>query len=374
MRFSTKAIHVGSEPDATGAVNPAVYLTSTYSQKEQAEYVYGRTANPTRRALERNLAALEDAKHGLAFSSGMGAVTTILTLLKKGDHVVLSDDTYGGVYRIFTRVWANYGVEHDFVDATDAGNVERAIRKNTRMIWMESPTNPLMKVVDLRATAKIAKVHGCISVMDNTFASPYLQNPLAFGYDLVLHSATKYLGGHSDVVSGAVLLNDDELHEKLRYAQNALGAIPGALDCFLVLRGTKTLAVRMDRHCDNAEALAAQLVGHRAVERVYYPGLKDHPNHAIARKQMRRFGGMLSFVLNDARKAKRFLKRLEVITLAESLGGVESLIEHPASMTHASLPKGERDARGISEGLIRFSVGIEDVEDLRLDLERALKG
>ena len=374
MRFSTKAIHVGSEPDATGAVNPAVYLTSTYSQKEQAEYVYGRTANPTRRALERNLAALEDAKHGLAFSSGMGAVTTILTLLKKGDHVVLSDDTYGGVYRIFTRIWANYGVEHDFVDATDAGNVERAIRKNTRMIWMESPTNPLMKVVDLRATAKIAKVHGCISVMDNTFASPYLQNPLAFGYDLVLHSATKYLGGHSDVVSGAVLLNDDELHEKLRYAQNALGAIPGALDCFLVLRGTKTLAVRMDRHCDNAEALAAQLVGHRAVERVYYPGLKDHPNHAIARKQMRRFGGMLSFVLNDARKAKRFLKRLEVITLAESLGGVESLIEHPASMTHASLPKGERDARGISEGLIRFSVGIEDVEDLRLDLERALKG
>jgi len=374
MRFSTKAIHVGSEPDATGAVNPAVYLTSTYSQKEQAEYVYGRTANPTRRALERNLAALEDAKHGLAFSSGMGAVTTILTLLKKGDHVVLSDDTYGGVYRIFTRVWANYGVEHDFVDATDAGNVERAVRKNTRMIWMESPTNPLMKVVDLRATAKIAKVHGCISVMDNTFASPYLQNPLAFGYDLVLHSATKYLGGHSDVVSGAVLLNDDELHEKLRYAQNALGAIPGALDCFLVLRGTKTLAVRMDRHCDNAEALAAQLVGHRAVERVYYPGLKDHPNHAIARKQMRRFGGMLSFVLNDARKAKRFLKKLEVITLAESLGGVESLIEHPASMTHASLPKGERDARGISEGLIRFSVGIEDVEDLRLDLERALKG
>ena len=374
MRFSTKAIHVGSEPDATGAVNPAVYLTSTYSQKEQAEYVYGRTANPTRRALERNLAALEDAKHGLAFSSGMGAVTTILTLLKKGDHVVLSDDTYGGVYRIFTRVWANYGVEHDFVDATDAGNVERAVRKNTRMIWMESPTNPLMKVVDLRATAKIAKVHGCISVMDNTFASPYLQNPLAFGYDLVLHSATKYLGGHSDVVSGAVLLNDDELHEKLRYAQNALGAIPGALDCFLVLRGTKTLAVRMDRHCDNAEALAAQLVGHRAVERVYYPGLKDHPNHAIAKKQMRRFGGMLSFALNDARKAKRFLKRLEVITLAESLGGVESLIEHPASMTHASLPKGERDARGISDGLIRFSVGIEDVEDLRLDLERALKG
>jgi cystathionine beta-lyase len=372
MRFSTKAIHVGSEPDATGAVNPPVYLTSTYSQKEQVEYVYGRTANPTRRALERNLAALEDAKHGLAFSSGMGAVTTMLTLLKKGDHVVLSDDTYGGVYRIFTRIWANYGVEYDFVDATDAGNVERAVRKNTRMIWMESPTNPLMKVVDLRATAKIAKAHGCISVMDNTFASPYLQNPLSLGYDLVLHSATKYLGGHADVVSGAVLLNDDELHEKLRYAQNALGAIPGALDCFLVLRGTKTLAVRMERHCDNAESLAAWLADHRAVERVFYPGLKRHPNHAIARKQMRRFGGMLSFVLKDARKVKSFLRKFEVITLAESLGGVESLIEHPASMTHASIPPEERSARGISDGLIRLSVGLEDVVDLREDLERAL--
>jgi len=373
MRFSTKAIHVGCEPDATGAVNPPVYLTSTYSQSKQSEYVYGRTGNPTRRALERNLAALEDAKHGLAFSSGMGAVTTILTLLKKGDHVVLSDDTYGGVYRIFTRIWSNYGVECDFVDATNAANVEDAVRKNTRMIWMESPTNPLMKVVDLRATAKIARDHGAISVMDNTFASPYLQQPLKLGYDLVLHSTTKYLGGHADVLGGAVLTSSEALHAELKFAQNALGAIPSPFDCFLILRGTKTLAVRMERHCDNAEALAAWLMARRAVSRVLYPGLKDHPNHAIAAKQMRRFGGMLSFVLRDASKSKAFLRKLEVITLAESLGGVESLIEHPASMTHASIPKKDRARRGISDGLIRFSVGIEDLEDLREDLDRALR-
>ena len=373
MRFSTRAIHVGSEPDATGAVNPPVYLTSTFSQRAQSEFVYGRTANPTRRALERNLAALEDAKHGLSFSSGMGAVTTILTLLKKGDHVVLSDDTYGGVYRIFTQIWSNYGVECDFVDAANAANVEDAVKENTRMIWMESPTNPLMKVVDLGATAKIARAAGAISVMDNTFASPYLQSPLALGYDLVLHSTTKYLGGHADVLGGAVLTSTRELFEKLKFAQNALGATPSPFDCFLILRGTKTLAVRMERHCDNAEALAEWLGGHRSVSRVLYPGLKDHPNHRIAAKQMRRFGGMMSFVLRNPAKAKSILKRLEVVTLAESLGGVESLIEHPASMTHGSIPKPEREKRGISDGLLRFSVGIEDVEDLREDLDRALR-
>jgi len=374
MRFSTKAIHVGSEPDATGAVNPPVYFTSTYSQKEQTANAYARGDNPTRHALERNLAALEGAKHGLAFSSGMGAVTTLLTLLKKGDHVVLSDDTYGGVYRIFTQIWANYGVETSFVDATEAGNVERAIKKNTRMIWMESPTNPLLKIVDLKATAKIAKDHGCISVMDNTFASPYLQQPLALGYNLVLHSTTKYLGGHADVLGGAVLTSDEGLHERLKFGQNALGAVPSPFDCFLILRGTKTLAVRMERHCDNAEALATWLSEHKAVERVLYPGLEGHSNHKIAAKQMRRFGGMLSFVLKNPAKAMAALKRLEVITLAESLGGVESLIEHPASMTHSrSIPKEERDRRGITEGLIRFSVGIEDVEDLREDLDRALR-
>ena len=373
MRFSTKAIHVGSEPGATGAVNPPVYLTSTYSQKDQREYAYARGDNPTRHALERNLAALEGAKHGLAFSSGMGAVTTLLTLLKKGDHVVLSDDTYGGVYRIFTQIWGNYGIETSFVDATDAGNVERAMRKTTRMIWMESPTNPLLKIVDLKATAGIAKAHGCLSVMDNTFASPYLQQPLALGYDVVLHSTTKYLGGHADVLGGAVLTSDEALFERVKFGQNALGAVPSPFDCFLILRGTKTLAVRMERHCDNAEALAAWLGEHKAVDRVLYPGLEGHPNHKVAAKQMRRFGGMLSFVLKDPTKAKAVLKRLEVITPAESLGGVESLIEHPATMTHSrSIPKEERDRRGISEGLIRFSVGIEDVEDLREDLQGAL--
>ena len=373
MRFSTKAIHVGSEPDATGAVNPPVYFTSTYSQREQSAYAYARGDNPTRHALERNLAALEGAKHGLAFSSGMGAITTILTLLKKGDHAVIADDVYGGVYRIFRQFMTNYGISFDFVDATKSSNVAAAVKKNTRMIWMESPSNPLMKVVDLRATAKIAKENDCVSVMDNTFASPYLQNPISFGYDLVVHSATKYLAGHADVVSGAVLTSDDDLHETLKYAENAIGAVPGPMDCYLVLRGTKTLAVRMERHCDNAEALAAFLEGHRAVGGVLYPGLKEHPNHAIAAKQMRRYGGMVSFVLRDARRAKVFLKRLEVATMAESLGGVESLIEHPASMTHASLPKAERNARGITEGLIRFSVGIEDVDDLRDDLDRALR-
>jgi cystathionine beta-lyase/cystathionine gamma-synthase len=373
MRFSTKAIHVGSEPDATGAVNPPVYLTSTYSQKGQSEYAYGRTSNPTRAALERNLAALEDAKHGLAFSSGLGAVTTVLTLLKKGDHVVLSDDTYGGVYRIFTKIWANYGVECDFVDATDPANVERAVKANTKMIWMESPTNPLMKVVDLQATAKIAKAHGAISLMDNTFTSPYLQQPLALGYDLVLHSTTKYLGGHADVIGGALTTSRKDLYEALKFGQNALGAVPSPFDCFLILRGTKTLAVRMERHCDNAEELVTWMQGHPAVARVLYPGIPDHPNHKIAEGQMRRFGGMMSFILRRPAKAKAFLKKLEVVTLAESLGGVESLIEHPASMTHASIPKAEREARGISDGLIRFSVGIEDVEDLAEDLDRALK-
>ena len=372
MRFSTKAIHVGSEPDATGAVNPPVYFTSTYSQKAQDAYAYARGDNPTRHALERNLAALEDAKHGLAFSSGMGAITTILTLLKKGDHVVLSDDVYGGVFRIFTRFMANYGIAFDFVDATKASNVAVAVKKTTRMIWMESPTNPLMKIVDLRATAKIAKENECVSVLDNTFASPYLQNPLAFGYDLVVHSATKYLAGHADVVSGALVTNDNELFEKMKYAENALGAVPGPMDCYLVLRGTKTLAVRMERHCDNAEALAGFLDENPAVERVLYPGLKEHPNHAIAAKQMRRFGGMLSFELRDSTRLVERLKRLEVILLAESLGGVESLIEHPASMTHTSVPKEQREKQGITDGLVRFSVGLEDAQDLTEDLGRAL--
>ena len=373
MRFATKAIHVGQEPDPrTGAVTVPIYMTSTYSQKAQQEWVYGRTGNPTRAALERNLAALEEGKHGLCFSSGMGAITTILTLLKKGDHVVVSDDCYGGVYRIFTRIVSNYGVESTFVDMTDLIAVEDAFRPETKMIWTETPTNPLMKVVDLKELAVIAKAHNAISVCDNTFASPYLQQPLTLGIDLAVHSVTKYLGGHADILGGAVVTRRDDLHEKLKFAQNALGAVPSPFDCWLALRGVKTLAVRMERHCDNAEALAKFLAGHPKVERVLYPGLASHPGSSIAKRQMRRPGGMLGFVLKDGSKALEILRKLEVAILAESLGGVETLIDHPASMTHASLPKEEREARGITDGLVRLSVGIEDIEDLVEDFQRAL--
>ena len=373
MRFATKAIHVGQEPEATtGAVTPPIYMTSTFSQRDQNEYVYARGGNPTRTALERNLAALEDAKYGLAFSSGMGAITTALTLLKKGDHVVVSDDCYGGVYRIFTRFMANYGIETTFLDLRDLVDVEDAFRPETRMLWMESPTNPLLKVVDLKELAVIAKAHDAISVADNTFASPALQNPIHLGVDLVTHSTTKYLGGHADVLGGALITSRDDLHEKLKFAQNALGAVPSPFDAWLVLRGIKTLPVRMERHCSSAEALATFLHDHPAVSRVHYPGLPDDPGHPVAKKQMRRFGGMLSFELKDVAHALERLRRVQVITMAESLGGVESLIEHPDSMTHASMPKEQRLKAGITEGLIRFSVGLEDVDDLLEDLKRVL--
>ncbi|HEY5538134.1 MAG TPA: PLP-dependent aspartate aminotransferase family protein [Thermoplasmata archaeon] len=372
MRFATKAIHVGQEPDPlTGAVTVPIYMTSTYSQKTQRDWVYGRTGNPTRSALERNLAALEEGRHGLCFSSGMGAITTILTLLKSGDHAVVSDDCYGGVYRIFTRIMSQYGIESTFVDMTDLIAVEDAFRPETRIIWSETPTNPLMKVIDLKEIAVIAKAHEAISVCDNTFASPYLQQPLTLGIDLVVHSTTKYLGGHADILGGAVVTRRDDLHEKLKFAQNALGAVPSPFDCWLVLRGVKTLAVRIERHCDNAEALAKFLAEHRKIERVLYPGLVGHPGHGMAKRQMRRFGGMMSFVLRDGSRVMDVLRKLEVAVLAESLGGVETLIEHPASMTHASLPKEEREARGITDGLVRLSVGIEDIEDLVEDFQRA---
>jgi len=372
MRFATKAIHVGQEPDPlTGAVTVPIYMTSTYSQKTQRDWVYGRTGNPTRSALERNLAALEEGRHGLCFSSGMGAITTILTLLKSGDHAVVSDDCYGGVYRIFTRIMSQYGIESTFVDMTDLIAVEDAFRPETRIIWSETPTNPLMKVIDLKEIAVIAKAHEAIGVCDNTFASPYLQQPLTLGIDLVVHSTTKYLGGHADILGGAVVTRRDDLHEKLKFAQNALGAVPSPFDCWLVLRGVKTLAVRIERHCDNAEALAKFLAEHRKIERVLYPGLVGHPGHGMAKRQMRRFGGMMSFVLRDGSRVMDVLRKLEVAVLAESLGGVETLIEHPASMTHASLPKEEREARGITDGLVRLSVGIEDIEDLVEDFQRA---
>lgn len=373
MRFPTKAIHAGQEPDSrTGAVTPPIYATSTYARKEQDTYAYARGGNPTREALQTSLAALEEAKFALAFSSGMGGITTALTLLKKGDHVLVTDDCYGGVHRIFTRFMSEYGIESTFIDLRDLVDVEDAFRPDTRMLWMESPTNPLMKVVDLRELAVIAKAHGAISVCDNTFASPALQNPLKLGVDLVVHSTTKYISGHADLLGGGLVLNREDLYEKLKFAQNALGAVPSAFDCWLTLRGIKTLPVRMERHCDNAEAVAKFLSEHRAVAKAHYPGLPGDPGHSLAKKQMRRFGGMLSFEMKDPADVVRRLKRLEVILLAESLGGVESLIEHPASMTHSGVPKDQRERQGITEGLVRFSVGLEDAQDLTDDLARAL--
>jgi cystathionine beta-lyase/cystathionine gamma-synthase len=373
MRFATKVIHAGQEPDPqTGAVTTPLYLTSTYSKKAQDTYAYARGSNPTRDALQKNLAALEDGNHALCFSSGMGAITTALTLLKKGDHAVVSDDCYGGVYRIFTRIMSGYGIESTFVDLRDLVDVEDAFRPETKILWTESPTNPLMKVVDLKELAVIAKAHDAITVCDNTFASPALQNPLGLGVDLVVHSTTKYVSGHADLLGGALVTNREDLHEKLKFAQNALGAVPSAFDCWLTLRGVKTLAVRMERHCDNAEALARFLAPHPAVSKVHYPGLTDDPGHRIAKKQMRRFGGMMSFELRDSANVLQRLKRLEVIVLAESLGGVESLIEHPASMTHGSVPRDQREKQGITDGLVRFSVGLEDLQDLQDDLSRAL--
>src|SRR5207247_2042129 len=331
----------------TGAVTPPLYLTSTYSRKTQDQYAYARGANPTLDALQTSLAGLEGAKYALSFSSGMGAITTSLTLLKRGDHVVVTDDCYGGVYRIFTRIMSNYGIDSTFVDLRDIVDAEDAFRPETRMRRTESPTNPLMKVVDLRELAVIAKAHDAISVCDNTFASPALQNRLSLGVDLVVHSTTKYIGGHADLLGGALVMNREDLHERLKFSQNALGAVPSTFDCWLTLRGIKTLAVRMEKHCDNAEAMAKFLKTHKAVAKVHYPGLPDDPGHAIAKKQMRRFGGMLSFQVRDPSRIVGRFKRPDVIVPAESLGGVESLIEHPASMTHASVPKEQREKQGI---------------------------
>ncbi len=375
MRFATKAIHAGQEPEPrTGSVIVPIYMTSTYSQAVGKEgYEYSRTKNPTRDALESNLAALEDGRYGFAFASGMAAITTVMTLLRKGDHVVVADDVYGGTHRLFRQIMEGYGISFDFVDFTTMPSVEAAIQDNTRMLWAETPTNPLLKVVDLRALGKLGRATDVMTVVDSTFATPYLQRPLDYGADIVVHSTTKYLGGHSDVVGGAVVTSDDGVSERLRFSQNAMGAVPSPFDCFLVLRGTKTLPLRMDRHCENASEVARFLQGRKEVAKVHYPGLGYHPQHDIAKEQMRAFGGMVSFVLSDEAKAEAFLKALRLIILGESLGGVESLIEHPASMTHASIPKEEREARGISRGLIRFSVGCEDVEDLLEDLERALQ-
>jgi cystathionine gamma-lyase len=374
-RFETLAIHAGQSPDpTTGAVMTPVYLTSTYAQAGPGEhkgFEYSRTRNPTRDALEGCLAALEGARHGLAFASGLAATDAILHLLEAGDHLVCCDDVYGGTFRLVDKVFRRHGVEASWVDLTDPANLERAMRPRTRLVWIESPTNPLLKLVDLDAVAALARARGARTVVDNTFATPFFQRPLQHGIDLVCHSTTKYLNGHSDVVGGAVLTSDGELHQRLAFLQNAVGAVPSPMDSFLVLRGLKTLHLRMERHADNAMRLARFLEGHPQVERVAYPGLLSHPQHALARRQMTGFGGMLAFVIRGGLPAARaFLGAVRVFTCAESLGGVESLVEHPAIMTHASVPPETRERLGIADGFIRVSCGIEHADDLVEDLER----
>ena len=375
LHIDTLAIHAGQSPDpATGAVMTPVYLTSTYAQASPGVhkgFEYSRTQNPTRYALQDCLAALEGARHGLAFASGLAATDGVLHLLEAGDHVLASDDVYGGTFRIFDKVFRRHGLSFDYVDMSDARNVERALRPRTRLVWIESPTNPMLKIVDLAEVARIARAHGARTVVDNTFATPYFQRPLEHGIDVVTHSTTKYLNGHSDVIGGAVMTSDGELFERLKFLQNAVGGVPSPMDCFLVLRGLKTLHVRMQRHAENAVALAHHLERHPQVERVIYPGLPSHPQHALARRQMSGFGGMLAFVIRGGLPAARaFLEAVRIFACAESLGGVESLVEHPAIMTHASVPKETREQLGILDGFIRISVGIEAVSDLVDDLER----
>lgn len=378
MKFGTKAIHAGVEPDpTTGAIMTPIYQTSTYVQASPGEhkgYAYSRTHNPTRTALQNALAALENGKHGLCFSSGMASIDAIVKLLKSGDEVVSTNDLYGGSYRLFTKIFADFGVKFHFVDMSDLRNVEAAMNSNTKLIWAETPTNPLLHIIDIAGLSTIAKKHGCLLGVDNTFATPYLQNPIDLGADIVMHSATKYLGGHSDVVMGALVVHNDELHKRLAFIQNSCGAIPGPQDCFLVLRGLKTLHLRMQRHCENGRAIAEYLATHPKVDKVYWPGFPTHANHAIAAKQMRDFGGMMSFTLkgDDMAAATRVLSSTKLFALAESLGGVESLLGHPASMTHASIPREDRLKNGLADTLIRLSVGVEDVEDLIADLEQAL--
>ncbi|SEJ35835.1 cystathionine gamma-lyase [Cyclobacterium xiamenense] len=379
MKFGTKVIHAGVQPDpSTGAIMTPIFQTSTYVQQSPGKnqgFEYSRTHNPTRAVLEKNLAALENGSVGLSFASGMAAIDAILKLLKPGDEVISTNDLYGGTYRIFTKIFANYGIRFHFVNMQDMAEVRSHLTKNTKLIWAETPTNPMMNIVDIEALAAISKEHGVLLGVDNTFATPFLQNPLDKGADLVMHSVTKYLAGHSDVIMGAIVVKDAELAEKLAFIQNSCGAVPGPQDCFLVLRGIKTLHLRMERHSQNGKTIAAYLKNHPKVEKVYWPGFEDHPNHAIAKKQMRDFGGMISFTLKDNRlsDAIQVLENFKVFVLAESLGGVESLCGHPATMTHASIPREEREKVGLSDSLIRLSVGIEDAEDLKNDLARALE-
>ncbi len=378
LKFGTKAIHAGQEPDpTTGAVMTPIYQTSTYAQESPGKhkgYAYARGKNPTRNALEQCLAALENAKYSLCFSSGMGAIDAVIKLLKPGDEVITGDDLYGGSYRMFTKVFMNFGIKFHFIDLTKSENISAVINSNTKLLWIETPTNPTMQITDIKAAAAIAKSHQIICAVDNTFASPYLQNPLDLGADIVMHSVTKYLGGHSDVIMGALCINDSQLYERLAFIHNSCGATPGPMDSFLVLRGLKTLHIRMERHCSNGKAVAEFLKTHPKIDEIYWPGFADHPNHAVAKKQMRDFGGMISFTLKNAdlETTYKVASSTYVFTLAESLGGVESLINHPASMTHASIPKAEREKAGVVDSLLRLSVGIEDIEDLISDLKNAL--
>ncbi len=377
-KIATKMIHAGVEPDpTTGAIMTPIYQTSTYVQAAPGDhkgYEYSRTQNPTRHALEKSLAAIENGNHGLCFGSGMAATDAVIKLLSPGDEVIVANDLYGGTYRIMTKIFVNYGIKFHFIDMTNAENIRGYINGNTKMIWAETPTNPMLNIVDIAACAAMSKEHKLLLVVDNTFATPYLQNPLDLGADIVLHSATKYLGGHSDVVLGALIVNDDNLQERLAFIQNSCGAVPGPHDSWLVLRGIKTLHVRMQRHCENGEKIANFLRNHPKVGKVYWCGFEDHPNHDIAKKQMRGFGGMMSFTLkgDSLDAAMEVLKKTELFALAESLGGVESLCGHPASMTHAAIPREERIKNGLADSLIRLSVGIEDADDLIADLNNAI--
>ena len=378
MKFGTKTIHAGQHADpTTGAIMTPIYQTSTYIQKEPGDhkgYEYSRTANPTRTALENNLAALENGKYGLCFGSGLAAVDCIIKLLKPGDEVISTNDLYGGTYRIFTKVFEELGIKFHFTGMNNLEKVSSLVNSNTKMIWTETPTNPMLNIIDIEELSKISKSNNLLLVVDNTFATPYLQTPIDLGADIVMHSLTKYMGGHSDVVMGAAICNDEEIAEKLYFLQNSCGGVPGPQDSFLVLRGIKTLHVRMQRHCENGRAIAAFLSKNSKVNNVFWPGFEQHPNHLVAKKQMRDFGGMISFDLNgnNLNDAIKVVSNTKYFTLAESLGGVESLIGHPASMTHAAIPKEEREKTGVVDSLIRLSVGIEDIEDLISDLDQTL--
>lgn len=378
MKFATKVIHAGVEPDpSTGAIMTPIYQTSTYVQSAPGQnkgYEYARSQNPTRKVLEEALAAIENGKYGLCFSSGVAATDAVIKLLQPGDEVIAGNDMYGGTYRLFTKVFEKFGIKFHYINMQDSNNISKYINQNTKLIWLETPTNPLMSIIDIEAVVSIASKDHIMVCVDNTFASPYLQNPLDFGAHIVLHSATKYLGGHSDVIHGCLVMNDATLREKLYFLQKSCGAVPGPQDCFLVLRGIKTLHVRMQRHCENGRKIASFLRIHSKIEKVYWCGFEDHPGYSIAKKQMRDFGGMMSFELKNKKdeEVKRVLSSTKLFSLAESLGGVESLINHPASMTHASIPREERIKNGLSDSLIRLSVGIEDADDLIEDLKKVL--